>query len=98
MSPILLSPLIEKNTKILHGDNFLVTSRSFTKPAETSLKNVLDCSPLPLYQNHMHTVLPFYLSGAVSQSHLRCYLLGCSPHISPNKTTLIPCIFKVDTH
>ena len=41
---------------------------------------------LPLYQNHMYTILPPYLSGAVSQSYLRLYLPGCSPHFAPNKT------------
>ena len=45
MSPVLVSPYIEKSTDTLHsGDCFLMTSRSLTKPAEISTKKkVLDC-------------------------------------------------------
>ena len=41
---------------------------------------------LPLYQNHICTVLPaLYLFGVVSQSSLRYCLPGGSPHIASNK-------------
>ena len=43
---------------------------------------------------------PDFLFGAVSQSYLRCCLLGCGPHFTPNKTYLTNLnlsIFLVDS-
>ena len=36
---------------------------------------------LPLYQNYIYTDLPSYLFGAVSQSYLKCCLLGYNPQL-----------------
>ena len=41
---------------------------------------------LSLHQNHIYTDPLPYLFGAVSQTYLRWCLLGCSPHLAPNKT------------
>ena len=41
---------------------------------------------LSLHQNHTYTDLPLHLFGLVSQSYLKCCLLGCSPHFAPSKT------------
>ena len=51
---------------------------------------------LPLHQNHTYPDLPRCLSGAVSQSSLKCRLPGRSPRFAPNKTeltTLTRCAF-----
>ena len=42
---------------------------------------------------------PHCCFGAVSQSYLRCHLLGCSPHFAPNKThnSQVVHLFLVDT-
>ena len=57
----------------------MLINRSFTRLAETSTKkHMLDDNVLPLYQNHIYTVLPpnHYLCGIVSQSYLRCCFPG----------------------
>ena len=56
------------------------TSRNFLKNKHAWLH------VLPLHQNCMYTVLLLYVFGTVSQSCLRCCLLGCSPRIAPDKT------------
>ena len=38
------------------------------------------------HQNHICTILPPYLCGAVSQSYLKCCLPGCNSHFYPDKT------------
>ena len=82
MSPVLVSPYIQRSPKVLHGDDcFWWLGETFCQTKE----NVFDCNVLPLYQNHIYTDLPLYLFGAVSQSYLRCYLLGYSPHFAPIK-------------
>ena len=45
-------------------------------------------------KSHVYWPSPPYLCGAVSQSYLKCNLLGYSPHFPPNKTkheTLMLC-------
>ena len=38
---------------------------------------------LLLHQNHTQTDIPLNLFGAVSQSYLKCSVLGYSPHFAP---------------
>ena len=99
MNPILVSPPIQKSTKIL----LLVTiHRDQQKLHETSRnlleKYVPDCTYSPftkiIYmlsspQNHIYAILlpaPRILWNS-SQSYLRCCLPACSLHSAPNKTT-----------
>ena len=88
MSPILASPL-------LHGDLCSLWL------AETFCKNyVPDCMYLPCIKSHILPSPHPTLFGAVSQSHLKCYLSSYSPHLTPNKTTHNPQIvhfFPVNT-
>ena len=47
-------------------------------------------------KSHVYWPSPPYLCGEVSQSYLKCNLLGYSPHFPPNKTnheTLMLCFF-----
>lgn len=75
MSPILASPL-------LHGDLCSLWL------AETFCKNYLcDCMYSPCTKSHILPSPHPTLFGAVSQSHLKCYLSSYSPHLTPNKTT-----------
>ena len=66
---------------------FLVTSA----PCDRQ-QNFCKVSPglhwaLPSLKSYILTFSDF-LFGAVSQSYLRCCLLGCGPHFTPNKTYL----------
>jgi len=40
MNPTLMSPHIWKNTKILHGNDSLLTSKDFTREVETFWENM----------------------------------------------------------
>ena len=77
---------------------FIVTSRKLHETNRNLLeKYVLVCiySPFTIITHILTFLLPC-LFGAVSQSYLRCCLLGCSPHFAPNKTklaTLMLCFF-----
>ena len=66
---------------------FLMTSEGSPRLTETFWKNIclIACIPPSPKVTYKLTFLPC-LFGAVSQSYLRCYLLGCSPHFTPNKT------------
>ena len=63
-----------------------VDRKSSTRLEETFWENMCSIACIPLHQNHPYTNLPSWVFGAVSQSCLRCCLLGCSPHFAPNKT------------
>ena len=83
MIPTLVSFHFWKNSKFLCGDiSFLWLAEK-----KTFHKMRAWLHEFPLQQNHILT-FPSYLFGAVSQGYLRCCLLGCSPHFSPNKTYL----------
>ena len=64
---------------------FLMTSEGSLRRVETFWKNIclIACTPPSPKVTFKLTFLPCLL-GAVSQSYLRCYLLGCSPHFTPN--------------
>ena len=49
---------------------------------------MLNGTELPSTPKSLSIDFPYYLFGAVSQSYLKCSLLGSSPHFSPNKTQL----------
>ena len=42
MNPTLMSPHIWKNTKILHGNDSLLTSKDFTREVETFWENKIE--------------------------------------------------------
>ena len=65
---------------------FLITSKSFTRLAETFGIICTWLYAFPLHQNHKYTDFLPCLFGTVSQSDLRCCLPGSSPHFAPNKT------------
>ena len=70
-----------KALKILHGDNCSSWLR-----ATLFKKYVPGCMLSPFPQITCILTFPPCLFGAVSQSYLKCCLLGCSPHFTPNKT------------
>ena len=74
-----ISSYLEKHWIPSQWHQFLVTS------IEPFVKEAWDCIELLLHQN-IYWPSPNYLSGAVSQSSLRCCLPRCSPHFAPNKT------------
>ena len=88
MSPILLSPYIQKNTKILHGDD---CSSWLAKSAK---RIVLDCMYSPFIKSYIYilTFPPPCLFGAISQNYLKCSLLDYCPHFAANKTLML-CVF-----
>ena len=76
---ILASPHFYRSIESLHGD---ITSSWLTKPfCKMNVSWYWTSAPKPYILTFPHCHF-----GAVSQSYLRCCLLGCSPHFSPNKT------------
>ena len=80
MSPILIHPHIQKNTKIPHGDI------CFSWLVVTLTRNLLQKSTCLIAGTppslKSHTDLTPYLSGAISQSYLKFCLLCNSPQFS----------------
>lgn len=67
----------------------MIAPRAWQKLHKTgrNLKRyVLGCMSSPSPKSHIHSPFSPCLFGAVSQSYLRGYLLGHSPHIVPDET------------
>ena len=77
---ILASPHIWGSTKSLHSD---IIPSGLTKTFCKLSASWYWTPPSP--KLHILTFAHCHF-GAVSQSYLRCYLLGCSPHFAPGKT------------
>ena len=100
--PILVSPPSQKNTKIFHGE--VCSSRlavTFTRLTETFCKKYMcqiACTP-PSPKSHIYGPSPC-LFGAVSQSSLKCCLLGYSPRFAQIKFNLqlSRCAFFLSRH
>ena len=76
-SPILASPHIQKSTTFLHDDVCSLWLGETSSAKNTCLITRIPSSP------RSHTYWPSTcLFGAVSQSYLKCCLLGYSPHIA----------------
>lgn len=72
----LLLSLLEENKNLLWWYLLLVTGSKLLQKVVCSWFHVF-C----LHQNHIYTDLPYpHLLGAVSQSYMKCCLLGYSPH------------------
>ena len=83
MSSILISPSIQKSTKIIHGDNhfsWLPEALWYQQKFSTKKKGAW-LYKLPIQHNYIYTDFSPYLFGTVSQRYLRCCLLSCSFHI-----------------
>ena len=56
---------------------------------------VLDCMYSPFTKITYILTSPPCLFGSVSQSYLRCFLLGCSPHFAPD---ILLCNLTCNSH
>ena len=73
-----ISSYLEKHRNPSWWWLFLMTSKSFTRPAETFRKNMCLIFACTLSSPKSHVYYsPPYLFEAVSQNYLRCYLQGC---------------------
>ena len=78
-------PTQESNQGLLHCRHVLYQLSYHDLQQPSVKKCVLDCLYSPFTKITYILTFP-YLFGAVSQSYLRCYLLGYSPYFAPNKT------------
>ena len=78
---------LEKHWNPSQWPLFLMTSKKFHETSRNLLeKYVLDCMYSPFTKITYVLTFPPCLFRAVSQSYLRCCLLGRSPHFAPHKT------------